>query len=116
MTTFDTEENDEATNFNGTIPQALMLMNSELVDRALSVDGGTSFRDIVTKPVSDAEKIRQLCLAALSREPLPRELSAARKMLRGRTAQAINREQAKIEAFQDIFWAFLNSAEFVLIH
>ncbi|WP_166828699.1 DUF1553 domain-containing protein [Thalassoroseus pseudoceratinae] len=116
VTTFDTEENDEATNFNGTIPQALMLMNSELVDRALSVDGGTSFRDIVTKPVSDAEKIRQLCLAALSREPLPRELSAARKMLRSRTTQVGNREQAKIEAFQDIFWAFLNSAEFVLIH
>ncbi len=116
VTTFDTEENDEATNFNGTIPQALMLMNSELVDRALSIDGGTSFRDIVTSPVSDAEKIRQLCLAALSREPLPREMAAARKLLRSRTAQSGNREQAKIEAFQDVFWAFLNSAEFVLIH
>ena len=116
VTTFDTEENDEATNFNGTIPQALMLMNSELVDRALSVDGGTTFRDIVTSPTSDAEKIRQLCLAALSREPLPREMAAARKLMRSRTAQSVNREQAKIEAFQDVFWAFLNSAEFVLIH
>ena len=116
VTTFDTEENDEATNFNGTIPQALMLMNSELVDRALSIDGGTSFRDIVTSSSSDAEKIRQLCLAALSREPLPREMAAARKMLRSRMAQSTNRNQAKIEALQDIFWAFLNSAEFVLIH
>ena len=35
---FENDENDESTTFNGTIPQALMMMNSELMEKACSVE------------------------------------------------------------------------------
>ena len=37
---FGTDEGDEATTFNGTIPQALMMMNGELVQKATSTEQG----------------------------------------------------------------------------
>jgi hypothetical protein len=112
---FETEENDEQTHFSGTVPQALLLMNSELVDRALSVRNGTFFHEVLASGGSDVEKVQRLCLAALSREPLPRELAAARRLIRARVAQSPNRQAATAEALQDVFWAFLNSSEFVSV-
>ena len=32
---FGTDENDEATTFNGTIPQTLMMMNGDLIKKAI---------------------------------------------------------------------------------
>src|SRR5262249_52190882 len=37
---FGTDEGDEATTFNGTIPQALMMMNGELIRKAISTEKG----------------------------------------------------------------------------
>ncbi|GIS57865.1 MAG: hypothetical protein CM1200mP2_00900 [Planctomycetaceae bacterium] len=42
MIAFGTDENDEATTFNGTIPPALMMMNGDLVDKATSAEGAAS--------------------------------------------------------------------------
>ena len=38
---FGTDENEETTTFNGTIPQVLMMMNGELVNKAASGEKGS---------------------------------------------------------------------------
>jgi hypothetical protein len=115
--TYDTEENDEATTFDGTLPQALMMMNGQLVQQALSAEGDTYLKRVVTSRDNETEKIRKLFLAALSRYPTPKELASFRKLLREQTAaRGGNRRQAQAEALQDLFWAFLNSSEFILVH
>jgi len=118
--TFGTDENDEATSFDGTIPQALMMMNSELVRKALSPRPGTYFHDMLTRSNNDVQIIRGLALAALSRYPTSEETASVHRLLRERIARASRnprqRQQARTEALQDIFWAYLNSAEFLLNH
>ena len=117
---FDTEENDEATNFEGTIPQALTMMNGELVATALGANRGTFFASVAADRTSDAEKIRTLCLAALSRYPTEQELNAIRNLVRTAAAQSIrtghDRQSAAIDCLRDVFWAYLNSSEFRLVH
>ena len=108
--TFDNDENAETTTFNGTIPQALMLMNSELTARAVSAEPGSFLYDVLSRPGSDTERVQQLYLAALSRKATRAELSRMRKILRS------SGPDGRVAAFQDLFWALLNSNEFILIH
>ncbi len=105
---FGTDENDEATTFNGTIPQALMMMNGELVQRATSADRGSYLREVLARKGSETTKIKDLYLSTLSRYPTRRESKAAAKLIRSR--------RDKLSAYQDLFWALLNSNEFVFVH
>lgn len=116
---FETDENDEAVVFEGTVPQALMMMNGDLMAGALGAQRGTFFEEVLSSEGSEIDKVRKLCLSALSREPTPQELAAVRKLLRQRLSTAKTRaarEAAVVETLQDIFWAYLNSNEFVLVH
>ena len=106
---FDVDENDEATTFNGTIPQALMMMNGDLIQDAVSIERGSFLRRVLEEKGPDSKKIRRLYFSALSRAPARKEIAAATKMIRAN-------KTAKIEAYQDLFWALLNSNEFILIH
>lgn len=118
---FGTEENDEATSFGGTVPQALMLMNGELTAGATSARRGTFLAEALAEPTGDAEKIRKLWLAALSRYPTPEEQASVRRLLRTETREPNNRRAAASPAavaqgLEDLFWALLNSSEFVHVH
>jgi len=104
IVSFQTEENDEANTFDGTVTQALTLMNGPLIDKALEPSAGTYLAEVLRKPGNDTEKIEQLCLAALSRKPSPRELTAMHKLVR--------KSPGNVEGYQDLFWALLNSNEF----
>ncbi len=106
---FNTDENDESTTFNGTIPQALMMMNGELIQDAVSIEKGSFLRRVLEEKGPDSTKIRRLYFSALSRAPTRKEIGAATKMIRARQAD-------KIEAYQDLYWALLNSNEFIFIH
>lgn len=106
---FGTDMDSEATMFNGTIPQALMMMNGELVEAAISGESGGFLHRILSRPGSDAEKIRRLYLSALSRFPNRREMTMAQKLLHAYPGD-------KLKGYQDLFWALLNSNEFILIH
>ncbi len=55
-----------------------------------------------------------LCLSALSRYPTQDEQVAFRSFIR--PTRASTRKNASVGGFQDIFWAYLNSSEFILIH
>lgn len=114
---FGNDENAEADTFAGTIPQALMLMNGRLIQQATSLDKGSYLRRVIDSNRrryangAPAKIIDELYLAALSRFPTRTERSLALRLVAQYARQ--NRED---EAYQDIFWALLNSNEFALIH
>ena len=114
---FRTDENDEVTSFEGTLTQALMMMNGDLVEEALSGSRGTFLHKVARSRDSDVDKIKQLCLAALSREPNRQEIQVFRKILRDRISSrpdGTSIQIASVEGLQDVLWAYLNSSEFIL--
>jgi len=107
---FGTDEGDETTTFNGTIPQVLMMMNGELINKATSTDqGGFLHRIAADNRLAAADKIRHLYLAALAREPSARELQGANWLLARRSGDTA-------AALQDVWWVLLNSNAFILNH
>ncbi len=109
-TAFGTDDGGEASTFNGSIPQTLMMMNGDLVRRACSTDSG-SFLDQVANnwDLSNREKIQYLYRAALSRMPSKEEINVCNALLASRQGDVVG-------TLQDIWWAVLNSNEFILIH
>ena len=105
---FGTDEVDEANTFNGTIPQALLMMNGPLVQKAVSAEKGSFLCSVLESESDETRKIQQLYLAALSRHARGHEESAAQNLLES--------ERDKLAAFQDLFWALLNSNEFIINH
>jgi len=105
---FGTDEGDESTTFNGSIPQALMMMNGDLVKDAISAQKGSFLNTILAEAPKDTDRIRRLYLTALGRAPSPKEAKGAQDLLR------VNPD--KLAAYQDMFWALLNSNEFIFIH
>ena len=106
---FGTDEGDESTTFNGTIPQSLMMMNGDLVKDATSIDRGSFLQTIAASNLKAPEKIDYLFQAALARGPSREEIGIANKLLAARQGDGP-------AALQDIFWAVLNSNEFILQH
>jgi hypothetical protein len=110
---FGNDEGDEATSFQGTIPQALMMMNGELMRDALSGKPGSFLADCITAAGRqsrdpEAYMVGQIYLAALSRYPTAREMQQAGRYL--------SSYPDTLGVLQDLFWALLNSNEFILIH
>jgi hypothetical protein len=104
-----TDENDETTTFNGTIPQTLMMMNGPMVRRATKCEPGSFLHSVVKGNESEREKLNLLYTAALGRTPTKSEVDQARKLWTARQGDGV-------EAYQDIWWVLLNSSEFLLNH
>jgi hypothetical protein len=104
-----TESATSAPKYEGTITQALMLMNSALISRATACVPGSFLHRLATDATkSDEQKVEELYLAALCRRPTGQERAALGKVFR----VAKTRE----EALQDVMWVLLNTPEFVLNH
>lgn len=109
---FANDEGEEASSFQGTIPQALMMMNGELMERAVNGSPGSFLADLVDqarlqkRSAPELFVVNHLYLAALSRYPTARERDAALKFL--------SSSPDPIPIVEDLFWALLNSNEFVL--
>ena len=106
---FGTDEGDDATTFDGSIPQVLMMFNGDLVRRATSLGKGGFLDRVTNGPGSRDAKITTLYLAALARRPSPAELKVASSLVAAR-------EGSIAGALQDVWWAVLNSNEFMLNH
>jgi hypothetical protein len=112
--TFGNDEATETSTFQGTIPQALMMMNGELMAKATGGKSGSFLGYVLeqaqlqrkTSPVRFA--VDQIYLAALGRYPTPAELKRASAFL--------DDAENKLEVIQDLFWSLLNSSEFILNH
>jgi len=107
---FGTDEGDEATTFDGTITQTLMMFNGDLVKRATEGKPGSFLHRVANDPRQRASaKVNQLFLAAVARPAKPQEQRAFQGLYR-------YHERDQLAALQDIWWAVLNSNEFILIH
>lgn len=106
--TFGNDDGGETTSFDGTIPQALMMMNGALVKDAVSVKSGSHLHDLLSGKGNEIQKIQKLYLTALGRNPTKPELSTAQKFLKG--------TPDTLSVYQDLFWALLNSNEFIFNH
>ncbi|WP_286177773.1 DUF1549 domain-containing protein [Rhodopirellula sp. JC639] len=109
VVTFGTDEGDEATTFDGSIPQALMLFNGELTQNATSIKPGSFLDRLSQSGRSARERLNRLYMAGLSRTPTKRELALAGELYRARGGK-------EIEMLQDVWWAILNSNEFIMQH
>jgi hypothetical protein len=96
--------------FKAGIPQALMLMNGQLIADATSLDSSRTLRAVVEAPfLKPAEKIEALYCAALTRKPSGAELD----YLLGYVRRQPTEEQQK-QAYAQVLWGLLNSPEFVM--
>jgi hypothetical protein len=101
---------DNPDQFRAGIPQALLIMNGVLVSTATDLEESRTLRAVVeARFLEPKNKVETLYLAALTRRPEPRELD---KMLSH--VQSQSGEDERREAYADIYWALLNSPEFVL--
>jgi hypothetical protein len=66
---FDVDEEFDQTDFEGTVSQALALLNGRLVGGGTSGLPGSALDTILARPDSDADKILALYLRTLSRRP-----------------------------------------------
>ena len=106
---FGNDEGEETTSFNGTIPQALMLFNGDLVKKATSSEKGSFLSDLASSELNNTQKINHLFEAAFARKPSMNEVKVANQLLLARKGDLT-------AALQDIWWAVLNSNEFILNH
>ena len=110
---FGNDEGDEGT-FQGTIPQALLLMNSELMARATGGEPGSFLARLRDRAMNwrggppETYMVNMIYLAALSRYPTPAELRRAQGFLAS--------SPDTLGVMSDLFWALLNSNEFILNH
>jgi uncharacterized protein DUF1549/uncharacterized protein DUF1553 len=134
---FDVDESGESDDFEGTIPQALLLMNGPFVGYGSTAIAGTTLADVLAMPGGDAAKIESLYLRALSRRPTTEETSRFTRFLDEASAAPADSADAppgsgpiarlgkkkrlvartsRDRAYEDLFWALLNSSEFAFQH
>jgi hypothetical protein len=107
---FGTDEGDDATTFNGSIPQSLMMFNGELMKRATSTGEGGFLDQVLKSHGKVQQKIQVLYKAALSREPKPNEVRNALDLMDFSTEEDVN------NGLSNLWWAILNSNEFIMNH
>lgn len=119
---FGNDEGEEGS-FNGTVVQALMLMNGkEMNDAVMDQKYGTVaevLRKRAFSPATARAAMADLYLAALNRPPTAKEYAAILENPKMRELPRVavrDPGQFWTAFYQDIFWALLNSNEFILNH
>jgi len=86
------------------------MFNGDLIKTASSKGNGSFLSNLANDAeLNSTEKINHLFLAALSRKPSTNEIKVANQLLLARKGELV-------AALQDIWWAILNSNEFILNH
>jgi hypothetical protein len=101
---FDFDPSLKADDVEGSISQALMLMNSPLLNNRIKAQGTNLLGRILTSYPKDDDALDMVFLRTLARKPTDREKQKCRDYI----AKVTNRA----EAFEDILWSLMNSTEF----
>jgi hypothetical protein len=88
----------------GSITQALLMMNNPTINSKIQATGKNLLARILKSYPNDDVALRMLYLRTLARRPTDRE--------RERCHQHIRSAGNRVEGFEDILWALLNSTEF----
>ncbi len=89
----------------GSIPQALVMMNSPVLDLATSARRADGLGKLLREIPDNEDLVLELYLRCFAREPSQEELRTCLRY--------IKRVGRRDEAFEDLLWSLLNSAEFV---
>lgn len=102
---FGQTDREEMPSDRSSLVQSASLLNSEAVMKKIKIQKGSRLDSLLhaNPPVSDAEVVRELFLATISRYPTEREENVGLKLLAGQ------REQGA----EDLFWALLNRIDFI---
>lgn len=106
---FGNDEGTEGSTFDGSITQSLVLFNGNLTRQALSKRPNSVLYRLNAANAPFEKKVNQLFLASLARKATSKEQQAAKQLVRLRGGKTV-------EGLQDLWWAVLNSNEFILNH
>ena len=105
----DNDEGGELSLFDGGVQQSLQMMNGPLIRRVTSAAEAGFLQQLSQSSLPDRQKVEHLFLTAMARQPSGKELKAALAL--------IDRQRDRpAAALEDIWWALLNSNEFLLDH
>ncbi len=91
------------------IPQALFMMNGRYSYRSATLKKEGRLERFLDVKLTPEERLRDLWYATLGRPPAPAEAAAIVRAVDARDDEGFH-------AFEDLFWALLNSAEFQCNH
>jgi hypothetical protein len=94
----------KADEVEGSISQALMMMNNPVINQRIQARGSNLVARILTAYPDDREAIKMVYLRSLARKPTDREME--------KCCQYIDNSESRESAFEDILWALVNSTEF----
>jgi|GEM_PF-703322 len=113
----DDEGSRDLDDYSGSIPQALMMLNGNLLNDGVGAGGATTLKKILAE--ADQEKMRggldsttyivqEIYLSTLSRWPEKWEVARFKKY--------VENESDRAKAWEDVFWAVMNTTEYVTNH
>jgi hypothetical protein len=102
---------EQKTDYQTSILQALYLMNNDFIGDRTSVQKNRTLATLAEQRTSTARKIESLYLVVLSRKPRPEESERFVKYVDAGGAAGDPKN-----ALADVFWVLLNSPEFLLNH
>jgi hypothetical protein len=94
----------KADEVEGSVSQALFMMNSPALNNRIQARGTNLLGRILTAYPDNDEALRMVYLRTLARKPTDKEIEKCRDFLK--------KAGSRNEAFEDILWALLNSTEF----
>lgn len=101
---FGYDPSSKAEDVEGSVSQALLLMNNPTLQQKIQARGTNLLGRILTSYTQDDEAIRMVYLRTLARRPTDRELARSREHIKTASSRA--------EGFEDLLWALINSTEF----
>jgi hypothetical protein len=105
---FMDDEGEEGEEFAGTIARALLLMNSNVIQEAITAHKGSLVSQVLREEKTTDSRLEQLFVATLSRRPDAHELARFRGY--------VEAHHGARTAYEDVAWALFNSSEFITNH
>jgi hypothetical protein len=89
----------------GNVPQALFMMNSNVVNGLIRGQGKTRLAQILEEFPKDTDAVKELYVLVHSRDPSDSEVKTC--------LEYVKEVGSRREAFEDVLWSLLNSSEFL---
>lgn len=102
---------DNRTEYHTSILQALTMMNGKIIEDATNPEKCNTLKKVIDEPLTTAQRVQAIYMAVLTRKPRPAELAHFVKYVDGGGPKKDSKA-----ALGDVFWALLNSGEFLMNH